>query len=305
MGIPQPAAVRAVEQGNADYVFGEVQDDPRPELDTLFTRYAGQVHTNAQSAVIYFFLNSRVAPFDDVNVRRALNYAVDRRAAASLEGGLRTAQPTCQIVPPNFPGYRPYCPYTGAPTPGRASGGPLLAKARRLIAGSHTRGMRVSVWAPDPQFAEAARFIVRLLNELGYRASLRLVPFQKYWRYVADSRHRAQIGAIWWGVDYPAASDFLSQFSCRGFKPGDPFNSNWSEFCDKRADQLMARAGRLQLADPRSANAIWAQAERRIVDQAAALPLVNPKQVDVLGRRVGNYQYNPLWGILLDQLWLR
>jgi peptide/nickel transport system substrate-binding protein len=35
------------------------------------------------------------------------------------------------------------------------------------------------------------------------------------------------------------------------------------------------------------------------------IPLVNPKRVDFLSRRVGNYQYNPQWGILLDQLWVR
>jgi peptide/nickel transport system substrate-binding protein len=67
----------------------------------------------------------------------------------------------------------------------------------------------------------------------------------------------------------------------------------------------MKRADQLQSTDPAAANTLWARAERRIVDQAAVLPLDNPKNVDFVSRRVGNYQFNPQWGALLDQLWVR
>jgi YVTN family beta-propeller protein len=306
LGSDQAAAVRAVERGDADYVFGEVQHESPQLLDTLFARYAGQVHTNSQLATRYLFLNSRVPPFDDANVRRAVNYAIDRRAAVALVGGPHTSQPTCQILPPNFPGYVPYCPYTAHPGQGRRWSAPDLRKARRLIAGSHTRGMRVDVWAPDPEMSAQARLAVRMLDDLGYRARLRLLPATRYWRYISNSRHRAQIGTIWWGSDFPAASDYLEQlFGCRSFHTNDSHNINWSEFCDRNAERLMDRALRLQPTDARAANALWARAERRMVDQAAAVPLDNPKQVDVLSRRVGNYEFSPQWGVLLDQLWVR
>jgi hypothetical protein len=35
------------------------------------------------------------------------------------------------------------------------------------------------------------------------------------------------------------------------------------------------------------------------------VPLVNPKAVDVLSKRVGNYQDSPPLGLLIDQLWVR
>jgi YVTN family beta-propeller protein len=306
LGVKQSAAVRAVERGQADYVLGGVLGDPRKELDELFTRYADQVHASPGSGLISFFLNTRVPPFNSVYARRALNYAVDRRAANAVQGGLRTAQLTCQILPPDFPAYRPYCPYTANPGPGRPWSAPDFSKAQRLVDRSHTRGMRVTVWAIKPQFVAEARFIVPLLDRLGYRASVRLVGQQAYFAYIDDSRHRAQIGPTGWGPDYPAARDFLAlQYSCRSFTRNDPGNINWSEFCDPQADRLMQQAQRLQSATPRSANALWARAERRIVDQAPVLPLDNPKNVDFLSRRVGNYQFNPQWGVLLDQLWLR
>ncbi len=61
----------------------------------------------------------------------------------------------------------------------------------------------------------------------------------------------------------------------------------------------------LASTDPSAADTLWVRADRRIVSQAAAVPLVSPGTVQVVSRRVGGYQDNPQWGVLLDQLWLR
>ena len=50
---------------------------------------------------------------------------------------------------------------------------------------------------------------------------------------------------------------------------------------------------------------MWGAVDREVVDRAAAIPLFNPKAIEVVSRRVGNAQYNPQWGLLLDQLWVR
>ena len=42
-----------------------------------------------------------------------------------------------------------------------------------------------------------------------------------------------------------------------------------------------------------------------IADRAPAVPYANDLQLTFLSRRVGNYQSNPQWGVLLDQLWVR
>ena len=41
------------------------------------------------------------------------------------------------------------------------------------------------------------------------------------------------------------------------------------------------------------------------MDQAPWVSLVSPKIVDVVSKRVGNYEYNPMWQMLIDQLWVR
>ena len=115
-GTPDEA-VKAVVQGKAD-AFSTSQSQTPPSASTLAaikTRYAGQVHANPQPATVALFLNTRLPPFDRLDVRKALNYAADRAAAVEATGGPDVAQATCQILPPGFPGYEPYCPYTIAP----------------------------------------------------------------------------------------------------------------------------------------------------------------------------------------------
>ena len=253
----------------------------------------------------FAFLNMHTPPFDDVDVRRALNYAVDRNAFLALDGGGTYAQPTCQFLPANFPGHSTYCPYTTHAGGGRSWSAPDLSRARRLIARSHTRGMHVTVTA-DAMFLTAdARGLVRLLDELGYRATLHVLPTgTDYFRYIADSRHRAQIGPAGWLPDYPSASNFLNQLRCDAFVPASPGQGNYSEFCDRRADALMRRASTMPADDP-ATDALWAQVDRRITDQAAVLPLDNAKSITFVSQRVGDFQYSQQLGVLYDQLWVR
>ncbi len=282
---------RAVERGRADYVQTTLSDTH--DLDAAFRRYPGQVHTSTQPLTTYIFLSPGVPPFDNVDVRRAVNLAVDRRALVSLLGGRRVAEPTCQNLPPNFPAYRPYCPDTAN---GRAWGRPRLAAARRLVARSHTRGMRVTVWSPSAprEPLVRARFITRVLKRLGYRASLHLVPPSSYFNI---PWHSIQVSIFGFNADYPAASSILPTFRC-GY-PEPPL------FCDRTADRMMNRARRLEAGNQTQANAIWAKVDRRLVDRGASVPVYNNKAVDFVSRRVGNYQHHPQWGILLDQLWVR
>ena len=87
----------------------------------------------------------------------------------------------------------------------------------------------------------------------------------------------------------------------------DPGNLNPSQFCEREVDQLMAQAGRLQAVDPAAADEVWAQAERRIVDQAPLVAAYNPLYVTAVPERVGNYQSGAttIFGDLLDQIWVR
>ena len=75
-------------------------------------------------------------------------------------------------------------------------------------------------------------------------------------------------------------------------------------FCDHRIDRLIAAARRLEQPAPRAAAAAWSRVDRATVDEAAWLPLVNPRQIDFVSARVRNFQHHPYWDILVDQLWV-
>jgi peptide/nickel transport system substrate-binding protein len=128
-----------------------------------------------------------------------------------------------------------------------------------------------------------------------------------YFSQVSDSRTAAQIGFGGWSADYPSAAGFISPLlSCAAFVPASPsLSTNLAEFCDHSIDAQMARATALQVQNPPAATLLWQQIERELLEQAPLLPTTNRRNVEFVSKRVGNYQYNPQWGALLDQLWVR
>jgi peptide/nickel transport system substrate-binding protein len=228
-----------------------------------------------------------------------------------LGGGPLAAQPTCQILPPTLPGYQPYCPYTINPGPSGAWQAPDLARAEQLVRQSGTLGDKVTV-VTDPMQATmpgpaAGSYLVSVLLQIGYRASLRAIASpQTYWNTIGNSRNQIQVGEFRWSEDYPAPWDFFGPlFSCHSFLPGNPANLNDSQYCSPRVDAQFRHALAAQAGSPDAARLLWADIDREIVNQAPWVPLYNPRALVVLSARVGNYQFHPLWKLLIDQLWVR
>jgi peptide/nickel transport system substrate-binding protein len=81
--------------------------------------------------------------------------------------------------------------------------------------------------------------------------------------------------------------------------------ANWSRFCDPAIDRLIHRALNFQSNDPERADAAWAAVDRAVAAAAPIVPYANEISESLVSRRIGNYQYSPQWGPLLDQLWVR
>jgi YVTN family beta-propeller protein len=295
------AGVRRVERGSGDVALTLAPQLSKGELDRLATRYPAQLHVSTQAHTAYFFLNTRLPPFDNPQARRAVNDAFDREAFARLVG--RSVAPTCQILAPNMPAYQRTCPYLSGGFAG-------LDSARRLVRASGTLGARVTVWTGSPLAAQG-RYMVSVLNSLGYRARLKVVSLTRdpfaYFGKIMDSRTRAQTGYFGWAAEFPSAVDMIRPvFSCAGFVPADPQKTlDPSQFCDPSIDAQMKRAASLQAQDPPAANVLWQRIEREILAEAPMVPTSNRRNVDFVSKRVGNYQYHPQWGVLLDQLWVK
>jgi peptide/nickel transport system substrate-binding protein len=305
IGARTERAVTAVERGRADYTF-----DPPPadRLNEVQTRFASQLNVNPNDVTVGWTMNTRVAPFNNLSVRRALNYAVDRTKIAKILG--QESRPTCQLLPPFIPGYRRYCPYTADPNAAGVWHTADLARAQAMISASGTRGTQITVWnqGAPPIITNAAathisRYLVALLDRLGYHATLKTntsYPIQ-------NSRLKIQDSLGWEYAGYPAASQFLdpAYTSCAGFIPASANNANTPELCDHQLDAMVRAALAAETAGSPTATALWTQADRRLINDAPYINLATPYTTDFVSRRVGNYQYNPEQGVLIDQLWVR
>jgi peptide/nickel transport system substrate-binding protein len=93
--------------------------------------------------------------------------------------------------------------------------------------------------------------------------------------------------------------------TCSSFVPNSSANQNFAEFCDHPIDGDVRRALNAQEANQGSAVGDWAKVDREVVNQAPWVPFENLIQADFVSRRVGDHQYNPTWGEMVDQLWVR
>ena len=75
-------------------------------------------------------------------------------------------------------------------------------------------------------------------------------------------------------------------------------------FCDPALDRLFGQAHDLEATDPVRSDELWASADRRTVDAAAWVPLVNPSSVELLSARVHGFRNNPLFGFSPAQAWV-
>jgi peptide/nickel transport system substrate-binding protein len=106
---------------------------------------------------------------------------------------------------------------------------------------------------------------------------------------------------VGWLQDFAAPSNFIEPlFTCSANEQG---GVNVSQFCSRRVDALVSQAR--TPSDVAATADAWARIDRLLVDQAPAIPLYALREADFVSKRVGNYIFNPQFGVLLDQLWVQ
>ena len=306
-GVRSGRGVRAVERGRADFVAHSSarRGAPRTTLDasrratpdscTPTPARVTDLHVpeHAHAAV----RQRRRAPRAELRRRPPRRRRARGRGAASRSRHARSCRRTSPATGPTAPtrhspgAGRPWS--RARPRAGAAPGRPL----------AHAR-MRVTLVAGRVLRSATARLMRTGAQRARIQATLHLLPGANYFAYVADSRHRAQIGADLLARRLPGGAASPDCSSAARVHPGAR-SVNYSEFCDpprRPAHATRAAAAGRRIARRRRA---WARADRRVVDQAAAVPLTNRKSLALVSRRVGNYQYSQQWGVLYDQLWVR
>ena len=202
--------------GAEDY---DAQQPPPDRLSQLQSQHADQIKVYTPPNTFYFFMNNTVAPFNDVNIRKAVNYAINRQATVRIQGGL--ASPTENIFPSNYPEYEKtnYYPYS-------------LKKARALVQAAGDVGTNVTVYTDDNETRRApemGQYMVQVLNSIGFNAKLNVVNAEVYWTTVGAAATKAQIGFADWFQDYPHPLDWIDTL-LNGTRITPTHNNNYANF---------------------------------------------------------------------------
>ncbi|MGZ2487936.1 peptide/nickel transport system substrate-binding protein [Rhizobium pisi] len=301
-GMTEEAGINAVVNGQVDWMYDTPPADRLPEIGS---KYANQVHIDPLAAFWYAPMNVNLPPFDNIKVRQALNYALDRDALVGLFGGEVLAQPTCQILPPDFPGHADDCIYTKEPGPAWSEAD--MDKAKQLVEESGTKGQKVTVIAEDNAVARGiGTYLQSVLSDLGYDASMKAISPNIQFAYIQNTNNNVQISVSQWYMDYPAASDFLNVLlSCDSFHKGSDSSINISGYCNKDLDAKMKAAMALSLTDENAANAEWAKIDKAYMAEAPLAPLFTPKSVNFTSARLGNYLFNKQNRWIISQSWVK
>jgi peptide/nickel transport system substrate-binding protein len=251
--------VQDVQQNRADYLDDPPANDAVREFrQTAKERYRDEI-TNS---TYFFFLNHRLKPFDDVRVRQAVHYGIDKRALARLFGG--QLEPGCNFLPPGMQGYKKIdpCPY------GDPNAAPNVEKAKQLIQEAGAEGTEVTVYGNDePTTTAVTEYFADALNSIGLKARPRIVEGSVFFQTVANQKTRAQAGFTNWFQDFPHPGNFL--FLVDGKSIQETGNQNFGNVDDPEINKAIAEANRGDLADVADQ---YAAVDRRLVEQAHVIP---------------------------------
>ena len=239
---------------------------PPDRLSSVQAKYPNQIKLFTPANTYYFFMNTRVAPFNNLKVRQAVNYAIDRQALVRVYGGL--AQPTEQVLPPTYPQYKKIDPYPYN-----------LAKAKQLIAQAGVKGMPVTVWNHDRGLdPRATAYLTDVLNSIGLKATQKIVAAAVYWTTIGNQATKAQIGFADWFQDYPHPLDWFDVL-LNGERITQTHNNNYANFDDASVNsQIDALKKEPTLTN--AVNARWASVDKEVMAQAPWAPFLNRQFTD-------------------------
>ena len=239
---------------------------PPDRLSTVQSKYPDQIKLFTPANTYYFFMNTRVAPFNNLKVRQAVNYAINRQALVRAYGGLAT--PTENVLPPTYPQYKKLnlYPYN-------------LAKAKSLIAASGDKGMAVTVWNHDRGLdPRATAYLTDVLNSIGLKATQKIVNSAVYWTTIGNQATKAQIGFADWFQDYPHPLDWFDVL-LNGERITQTHNNNYANFNDASINSQIDSLKKEPVLT-NSANARWATVDKETMMQAPWAPFLNRQFTD-------------------------
>jgi peptide/nickel transport system substrate-binding protein len=248
--------VNEIESGKLDWMGNEVPPD---RYQSVLSKYEGsQFRVEPTFSNYFFWMNAEQAPFDDVKVRQAVNYAIDPAAleriySGRLEGGQ-------QILPPGMPGYKKVDLYPHD-----------MKKAKELIAEANPSDREITVWTDNEQPSDdAGTYYGGVLEELGFKVNLKILSPDNYFTVITNSS-TPELDTGWanWFLEYPSPNGFFQPLlSEESIAPVG--GTNLSHFADPTLSKKIAELGEEAVGPQQEAG--YAQLDKEFMEQAPMVP---------------------------------
>ena len=258
--------------GVSIYYIDKVTDEAGPFYQDL--RVAPEL------SFYYIGFNCNKPPFDDVNIRRAFSQAIDKDKLVSLVFR-DMMQAADGILPPGIPGFNK--DLSGLDYD--------VSKAKELIAVSQYGdvsnlppiAITTAGWGGLIS-QELEAIICEWRNNLGVEVEVRQLEPQRFLYHLMEEKD--EMFYMGWIADYPHPQDFLDIL----FHSGT--DNNYGEYSNPEVDTLLEMAN-VEL-DSDLSLALYQQAEQKLVEDAACLPLWFGQNYVLVKPYVSGYELNPM-----------
>jgi peptide/nickel transport system substrate-binding protein len=245
----------------------------------------------------YAMISTQVPPFDNIECRKAVQYAVDRVATQAAWGGPVGGEIATTALPPNILGYEKTVTWEAGPD----NRGDEAKAKEALEACGQPSGFEtnIAVRSDRPKDVATGEAIQASLDKVGIKTQIKKYPsgdWSSQYAGVPDFVHKNNLGIIiaGWGADWPSGFGFLSQIADgRAIPPAG--NYNQMELNDPEVNALLDEG--IQTQDPEERNKIWAQVDKKVMESAALLPVVYEKTLLYRPDNLTNVSTHPVYGM--------
>lgn len=264
------AQVTGVEQNTIDFMVDPPDAD---RLGEVKAKFGNRFRLEDSINTYYFWMNTKTAPFNDIRVRQAINYAIDPEALNRVFGG--RMHPTQQILPPGMPGYQEYKLYPG----------PDLNKAKQLIAEANPADKDITVWTDDePDRKRIGEYYHDVLTQLGFNATLKVIAGDVYFTTIGNqSTPDLDTGFGDWFQDFPHPDDFFRPL-LNGASILPTNGNNYSRASIPELDAKMDELRKEQMSD--EVKKQYADLDRKYMEQAVWAPYGNEEFATFVSDRI-------------------
>jgi peptide/nickel transport system substrate-binding protein len=248
------------------------------------------------------YINTKVAPLNNVACRRAVEYAANKTELQTAFGGpIGGGAIATSVLPPNIIGHQNFDPYEATTMPQ----GDLVKARAELKACGHPNGFTVGLaYRYDRSYeVQAAQALQQGLARVGIDLQLHGYPAGSYYSDFAGVPtyvHQHDLGLAFggWVADWPNGYGFLDEIS-NGNAIAPAGNTNIAELNDPVINKMFAESFDPSMSSA-ARTALWPKIDRQIMSDAAILPVLWAKQLLYRNPDMTNVFVQPYYGMYND-----